>query len=367
MAYPGGIDLNFITITNTPAEGRESRRKYVHRRVMHNYHKRRRMRRCSNDTRFAKTPSLIDARVRQPSAGQDEESIHPVAPVTRSIDGSSFRPASLLLPKIWVTPGNIRTSQTIIQFLRGCPRRSGHDLATVPFVHQQIGLVVDASNPLRACQSLFRKHTSTNDEALWTGIHDIQEEIYMKCATFDRWKLLAASQAIMLLVLLRLRHGSNHEAFPAADIALLYSLQRVFILLRDKFCDRETLLSENRAAHGWRAWIFRESLIRTAIIYFLLRISVSTDCGISCDGPKDWRLEEIPLPASKMAWEATNEIEWEAASRISVTPSTVLRFGDLFGTEGYHPNSGTAHEIEAWLEGVDELGLITSISSTLVT
>lgn len=92
-----------------------------------------------------------------------------------------------------------------------------------------------------------------------------------------------------------------------------------------------------------------------------------TECGISCDGPKDWRLEEIPLPASKMAWEATNEIAWEAASRISMAPSTVLRFGDLIGTEGYHPNSGTAHRIKAWLEGVDELGLITSISSTLAT
>ncbi|KKP02843.1 C6 zinc finger domain-containing protein [Trichoderma harzianum] len=61
-----------------------------------------------------------------------------------------------------------------------------------------------------------------------------------------------------------------------------------------------------------------------------------------------------------MAWEATNEIAWEAASRISMAPSTVLRFGDLIGTEGYHPNSGTAHRIEAWLEGVDELGLITT-------
>lgn len=30
---------------------------------------------------------------------------------------------------------------------------------------------------------------------------------------------------MMLLILLRLRHGSNHDAFPAADIALLYSLQ----------------------------------------------------------------------------------------------------------------------------------------------
>lgn len=98
-----------------------------------------------------------------------------------------------------------------------------------------------------------------------------------------------------------------------------------------------------------------------------MRILVSTECGISCDGPNDWRLEEIPLLASKAAWEATNEIAWEAASRISVVPSTVLRYGDLIGTEGYHPNSGTAHQIETWLEGADELGLITSISSTLAT
>ncbi|KAM6476692.1 hypothetical protein HDV62DRAFT_402619 [Trichoderma sp. SZMC 28011] len=367
MVYPGGIDLDFITITNTPAEGRESRRKYVHRRVMHNYHKRRRMRRCSNDACFAKTSPPIGARVRQASAGQDEESIHPVAPVIWSMQGSSFGPVCLLVPKIWVTPGNIRISQTIMQFLRGCPRRSGQDLANVPFVHQRIGLVTDANNPLRACQSLFRKHTSTDDEALWTGVHDIQEDIYIKCATFDKWKLLAASQAMMLLVLLRLRHGSNHDAFPAADIALLYSLQRVFVLLRDRFCDRETLLSGNRAVHDWQAWIFRESLIRTATIYFLMRILVSTECGISCDGPNDWRLEEIPLPASKMAWEATNEITWEAVSRSSVAPSPVLRYGDLIGTEGYHLNSGTAHQIEAWLEGADELGFITSISSTLAT
>ncbi|KAL7940350.1 hypothetical protein V8C42DRAFT_356308 [Trichoderma barbatum] len=249
MAHPGGIDLNFITITKTVADLR------------------RRMLRCNSDTCFATTSSLIDSRVRQASAGQDEESIHPVAPVIRSIHVSSSRPACLLLPKIWVTSGIIRTSQTIIQFLCGCPRR-----------------IADANNPLRACQSHFRKHT-------------------------DR--------AMVLLVLLRLRHGSNHDAFPAADNALLYSLKVPFVLLRDI------------AVHDWRTWIFRESLIRTAIIYFLLTILVST--------------------------------------KISVAPSTVLRFRDLIGTEGNHPNSGTAHQREAWLEGVDELGLITSISSTLAT
>ncbi|KAL6792205.1 hypothetical protein GGI42DRAFT_335583, partial [Trichoderma sp. SZMC 28013] len=57
---------------------------------------------------------------------------------------------------------------------------------------------------------------------------------------------------------------------------------------------------------------------------------------------------------------------WEAASRFSVVPTTVLRSGDSIGTEGNDPSSGTAHQIEAWLEGVDELGFITSISSTLV-
>lgn len=40
----------------------------------------------------------------------------------------------------------------------------------------------------------------------------------------SKWHLLSAIQGMTIFLLLRLKSGKNHSAFPDADIALLFSL-----------------------------------------------------------------------------------------------------------------------------------------------
>lgn len=142
-----------------------------------------------------------------------------------------------------------------------------------------------------------------------------------------------------MFVLLRLSYGTNHPAFPDSDIALLYSLgvnmiffstvlsfslysfrlryyitriiltlpsQKTFKLLQDQYITRQHLNSPPRESlDDWQNFIFRESTIRTSMVYFILTLVVSMEFGLACDQPEDWHLEEIPLPAGKAAWEVT--------------------------------------------------------------
>jgi hypothetical protein len=140
--------------------------------------------------------------------------------------------------------------------------------------------------------------------------------------------------------------------------------QKTFTLLQDKYITKQDLrYYSNDALTNWDDWIFRESVFRTASVYFILSLVVSVDFGIACDRPSDWQLEEVPLPASKAAWEARDKKEWRSAVGVDLERGTepVLTFGDLVSVcEGK-----VKRRIEEWQEGVDELGLLVGFASSL--
>jgi hypothetical protein len=205
-----------------------------------------------------------------------------------------------------------------------------------------------------------------------------------------------------MFVLLRLSYGTNHPAFPDSDIALLYSLgvsmiffstlpslslysfrlrcyitriiltlpsQKTFKLLQDQYITRQDLNSPPRETlDDWQNFIFRESTIRTSMVYFILTLVVSMEFGLACDQPEDWHLEEIPLPAGKVVWDATANGEWKRAISCQAMGS-VLTFGDLVkmyqGGGGERSESVQRNKLERWQEEVDEFGLVVSIAAEL--
>lgn len=111
----------------------------------------------------------------------------------------------------------------------------------------------------------------------------------------------------------------------------------------------------------WDDWVFRESTIRTASIYFLLTVVASMEFGLACDDPEDWSLNDMPLPASKALWEARDRAAWEKAVASNGASTSVIEFHHL----ALMDNEDLRSKIEMWQEGADELGLLTSMASIL--
>jgi len=177
---------------------------------------------------------------------------------------------------------------------------------------------------------------------------------------WDRWRLLSAAQALTICELVRLTHGKNHVAFPDMDVALLFTLRKIFKLLEaqgDLDYRRRTPISD------WKDWIFHESAMRTTMIYFILTLVLCMDDGIRCNQPDDWLLEDLPLPGLKVMWQAPDEVAWrQACSSCRYEALADLTFGDLMN-EQLPPQRIEA--VERWQEGVDDFGLIVAIASRL--
>lgn len=121
----------------------------------------------------------------------------------------------------------------------------------------------------------------------------------------------------------------------------------------------------SKAAVGdWEEWIFTESSIRTATIYFLLSVVVSVDFGIDCTQPTDWHFEHLPLPAGKVIWEARDPRAWtNVMTTVANDNMRTLTFGDLMDIDG----SDKRDLLDTWQGEVDELGLVVSMACHLRT
>lgn len=95
------------------------------------------------------------------------------------------------------------------------------------------------------------------------------------------------------------------------------------------------------------------------------------DFGLACDRPGDWRLEDMPLPAGRGAWEARGREGrgGERASGVGDGIVPVLTFGDLVRMRSSESDDEMGREISGrikeWQEGVDELGLLVGVASGL--
>ena len=143
---------------------------------------------------------------------------------------------------------------------------------------------------------------------------------------------------------------------------------------------------ENRSRPTWENWIFAESKLRTATVYFILALHFDVDFGIPCDRESDYQLDDVDLPASKVLWEAKNELAWrkEFEQReetrgdfiLHCNSEVRLKYGNLVNYTkqqcGYEypavqkDDSTVAVRIGRWQREMDEFGMLVALCSTLV-
>ncbi|KAH8888047.1 hypothetical protein GQ53DRAFT_265514 [Thozetella sp. PMI_491] len=355
-------ECTFINVTENPAQSREARRNEVRRTVMRNYHRRRKR---EGKPRLASASS--QPTVPAPTCGADTN------PVAFSMPLASLEPrsATLFQPKKWSKPHHAQIGRLIIHYLCGQTWRAGHDLSQVAFVHQYVKngpLILGMnSNPLKVCGDVLRsfEHATLatpggSHDDLWIRIHHHQEQLYSQCESLGQWELLSAAQALCLYILLWIRASNSQSRFACGNIALLFTLGKTFKLLQSRYLHVDPHGNTLRPVCDWDSWVFRESCIRLASLYFILTIVVSMDIGWDCTGPTDWRIQALPVPAPKAVWDADNEPSWTIAIASSHSPKEAILFGDIIGHQCL-PNP----QRDIWEEGVDEMGLIVGMAGGL--
>ncbi|KIW15868.1 hypothetical protein PV08_05918 [Exophiala spinifera] len=374
MTSPAIRERNFINITGEPNAGRHARRIHVRRTVMKNYHRQRRQKK--------KLPSKQGPAASSLGSEQATQSSSPYSSNLSLLDGRSpnevvLDPAasSLFRAKAHDNPIHAQISTSIIRFLCGLVVKARQSICHVGFIHHA---ALEAESPsnhfLATCRDILSSHhdstaPSPSSPALWERVHVAQEDIYVTCAQMNNWQLLSAAQAITLYILARFRNGKD-DRFPHMDIALLFTLRKVFSHLKADY------LSDgyhNRKCgppaiptSSWRDWIFHESVSRTATVYFLLTVVVSMDFGIECDQADRWRVEDMLLPGAKASWEARDEVAWRSSTSVSGNVDRLpftLRLGDLASVDS---SSGLQAQIAAWQEELDEFGMVITLAGQML-
>ncbi|KAE8440910.1 hypothetical protein EG329_006331 [Mollisiaceae sp. DMI_Dod_QoI] len=242
---------------------------------------------------------------------------------------------------------------------------------------------------MTTCQDITRKFASrkAGDLSVWNAIASEQERIYDQRGSFDKWLHLLSAQAMTMYLLMLAAEGESvltHH--PNIPITLLFTLgsnfrelNRIspgFMAAKEPSSDRPT----------WENWIFVESKLRTAAVYFILALQFDVDFGLPCSRKGDYEFEDVDLPAAKILWEAKNEQSWrkeydqiEQARDDFIpvrTSEARLKYGDLVkfnkqkcGCE--YPDmrkdeSGLEDGIGKWQKEMDEFGMLVALCSTIV-
>ncbi|KAH0491801.1 hypothetical protein TgHK011_003209 [Trichoderma gracile] len=386
-------DRTFVNLTDDPAQGRGARRTYVRRAVMTNYHKRRNQKKKAS-------------RSEPEAATGTREGVSEVSMTPNDLVSSRLNPQmcalvpmfSLFEQRRFPEPSLMHMSNSVLRYLCGQASKVALDLSLVAFLHPSSEQELESSassssrlSPLKTCQNLLRAYGSCKSETvglsvdrepLWEMIHQHQEWIYAKArivlfccgvelrtwapvgfltnfdqvGTFGTWELLSAAQAVAVYLLLRIKLGGNSPAFPNGDIALLYTLGVIFRRLQLE----GTLDVSQHPQEDWKQWVFCESFVRVATIYFALNAVVSMEIGLPCNSPLDWNTEGMLLPASKASWSAQNIEDWKKRTN-NLSPYKQLKWKDLLAPPTYIGDC----PVEEWRESSDEMGLLVTMTMTL--
>ncbi|KAF2669837.1 hypothetical protein BT63DRAFT_423815 [Microthyrium microscopicum] len=249
------------------------------------------------------------------------------------------------------------------------------DYKMPPFIHpicmRREKVLPDISQPgiLARCagiMAIWSTRSKDNQHYIWKIIRMEQERLSAESNTFKDWTAVAALQAILMYILLRVSAEDDEDAdFDIPLIQTMTQLAQVVKGITVKYCD-----PKSEETPTWENWVLVESLRRTIsalfIIYFLFEMAPGTsncpsglgDSGF--DSAKHW--SEMLLPSSKGLWQAQTRAQWEQEYRASNNDQRST-FGELLTHDDVQSQS--AGLLDRWMGQVDEFGTLVIAAASL--
>ncbi|KAK4125685.1 hypothetical protein N657DRAFT_568401 [Parathielavia appendiculata] len=257
-----------------------------------------------------------------------------------------------------------------------------------PFIHPRLLFSPIADNdddlePLHNCISLMHMLNSRvagSRKLFWRNVRMECERFCAENSTWNRWKWLAALQALCVYLILRLDEGqTEHNNFDYLMVAAVAAIS-------SHLNTPEMTPSSNGRELTWKDWIFEESRRRLCVIYQILNLLVFFEPANMCSLHES-QLLLAPLPAKRPLWEAADEASWRAESEKDAeaqvdfglatsgelvklqngllvdchAPMEVARPGDAGGSSAW-----SAARWDEWSAGMDGFGGLVMLAASML-
>ncbi|KAF4968606.1 hypothetical protein FSARC_4030 [Fusarium sarcochroum] len=114
----------------------------------------------------------------------------------------------------------------------------------------------------------------------------------------------------------------------------------------------------------WEDWIFAESRRRMSCLWLIISCVITIENGRSCAGCG--AMQNLPMPSSKMLWEARNLEEWQTEKTFSDMAIPVVTLGELVEAKANSSNPLHAQKLEAWEMGSDKMATMLDVAVEFV-
>jgi hypothetical protein len=281
------------------------------------------------------------------------------------------------------------TANHMTRILHSYPRMLLSYNTPPPFIHPQW---ISASSteaylePLANCMSLLgmlRVSIKKNSSLFWRNVRMECDRLSSSYETLDEYGVLAALQALLVYMLIRLAEGetehNNHDAALLSTMTLmLHQLQTKTHYQFQPLDLQPAELVYN--GEIWSKWILDESRRRMSILFRIVNMLVSIEPASVCTLSPGLVL--APLPARKQLWEASGEEQWiSELHRTSVVNSGfgLAVNGDLVTMDEYQmkllsvqvaepwTSSRSKENWEEWCAGMDGFGALIMLAASLPT
>ncbi|KAH8778951.1 hypothetical protein BGZ57DRAFT_761172 [Hyaloscypha finlandica] len=284
--------------------------------------------------------------------------------------------------------GTSRIANLILHTLKSYPLMMMRHNTLPPFLHPRVissDVANDEMEPLTNCLSLVHMISSGfhgSRKLFWKNVQMECERLREERLKLNKWELLAAMQALLIYILIRLDEGetdhNNYDSLLLATVAVMAKqLNR-----SDIECSTRSALRNYGLGISWKDWIFDESTRRLSIVYQVIDMLVYFDPAAMCELPTDLIL--APLPAKKQLWEAGDESVWKAECERE--PGVQTDFGlaangelvkvdqgwycggasQVHNSFGEKTSSRSTGNWEEWCSGMDGFGGLVMLAASLI-
>jgi hypothetical protein len=278
------------------------------------------------------------------------------------------------------------TANNMARILYSYPKMLINHNTLPPFLHPQWISACGSEvflEPLANCISLLGMlgtRARGTASLFWRNVRMECDRISSNHTTFNAHGLIAAVQALLIYMLVRVAEGeTEHNNY---DAVLLGTLTMVLGEVRRQA--QYTSLEKDSLdimcpGTSWSQWILDESRRRVATVFRIINMLVCMSPATTCNSQPGLIL--APLPARKQLWEAESEEQW--LNELYRVPSVNSGYGlstngDLIGLDEYQmqsmnlpgsvelcTSSKSKENWEEWCAGMDGFGALIMLAASL--
>ncbi|KAI1070404.1 hypothetical protein LB507_010310 [Fusarium sp. FIESC RH6] len=247
-------------------------------------------------------------------------------------------------------------SRVIMQMLYAFPQMMLRRQTFPPFIHphwHQKHLPETLGNCMSIAR-LFAARTAETESFLWKMISAEEERFRDKLYTCSPYQVHLCLQAMIVYMIMAM--GDNKDC-----VSRLFETTE---LIGSRFLDLEGSYSTTESSIVWEDWIFAESRRRMSCLWLIISCVITIENGHSGSGCH--ALHDLPLPSSKMLWEAKTLEEWQTEKAFYDVSPPLKTVGELVGAKGNVGDIVEKNKLLAWEMGSDKMAAMLDIAVEFV-